>query len=106
MRFLCSIGPSGGAATVLTYLAGLTAGLIAGYSRTLLDPLIMRGVDVVLSFPALIIIGIFGVLPLIIILAAYSRRVTIPLALPHLPRFSRKIVLGNVPRSCGSVAAI
>jgi ABC-type dipeptide/oligopeptide/nickel transport system permease subunit len=45
----------GGAATVLTYLIGVPAGLISGYSRTLLDPLIMRGVDVVLSFPALLI---------------------------------------------------
>ena len=45
----------GGAATVLTYLVGVPAGLVAGYSRTLLDPLIMRGVDVVLSFPALLI---------------------------------------------------
>ena len=33
----------------------MPAGLVAGYSRTLLDPLIMRGVDVVLSFPALLI---------------------------------------------------
>ena len=45
----------GGAATVLTYLIGVPAGLVAGYSRTALDPLIMRGVDVVLSFPALLI---------------------------------------------------
>lgn len=45
----------GGAATVLTYLIGVTLGLVAGYSRTPLDPLIMRAVDVVLSFPALLI---------------------------------------------------
>jgi peptide/nickel transport system permease protein len=42
------------AATGLAYLIGMTIGLIAGYSRTLADPLLMRTVDVMLAFPPLL----------------------------------------------------
>jgi peptide/nickel transport system permease protein len=45
----------GGAATVLTYAVGLSVGLLAGYARSFVDPLLMRLVDVFLSFPALLI---------------------------------------------------
>ena len=41
----------GGAATALIYLVGVTIGLIAGYSRSLVDPVLMRTVDLFLSFP-------------------------------------------------------
>jgi len=43
-----------GLATLLGYLGGTAIGLVAGYVRSLLDPLLMRGVDVLLSFPALL----------------------------------------------------
>jgi ABC-type dipeptide/oligopeptide/nickel transport system permease subunit len=43
-----------GLATLLAYVAGGLVGLAAGYSRTWLDPLLMRGVDVLISFPALL----------------------------------------------------
>jgi ABC-type dipeptide/oligopeptide/nickel transport system permease subunit len=43
-----------GAATLLAYLAGGVVGLLAGYSRSLMDGLLMRFVDVVLSVPPLI----------------------------------------------------
>lgn len=43
-----------GLATLLAYAGGIAIGLLAGYSRSLLDPVLMRGVDVLLSFPALI----------------------------------------------------
>jgi hypothetical protein len=36
---------------VTSYALGLTIGLVAGYSRTLIDPVLMRGVDVLLAFP-------------------------------------------------------
>jgi peptide/nickel transport system permease protein len=49
----------GGAATALTYLAGITVGLIAGYARSIADPLLMRTVDVFLSFPALLVMLLF-----------------------------------------------
>ena len=43
-----------GLATLLAYAGGITIGLVAGYSRSLLDPLLMRGADVLLSFPAIL----------------------------------------------------
>lgn len=49
----------GTAATALTYLVGVTIGLIAGYSRSIADPLLMRTVDVFLSFPALLVMLLF-----------------------------------------------
>jgi len=48
-----------GAATALTYLVGTTVGLIAGYARSIADPLLMRSVDVFLSFPALLVMLLF-----------------------------------------------
>ncbi len=41
-------------ATALAYVLGLSIGLIAGYSRSLVDPLLMRTVDVLLAFPPLL----------------------------------------------------
>ncbi len=43
-----------GSATILAYLLGLAIGLVAGYSRSLVDPLLMRLVDVLLAFPPLL----------------------------------------------------
>jgi ABC-type dipeptide/oligopeptide/nickel transport system permease subunit len=45
----------GGAATLAAYLVGLTIGLVAGYSRSIIDPILMRIVDVLLAFPALLL---------------------------------------------------
>jgi peptide/nickel transport system permease protein len=42
------------AATGLAYLIGMTIGLIAGYSRTILDSILMRTIDVMLAFPPLL----------------------------------------------------
>jgi ABC-type dipeptide/oligopeptide/nickel transport system permease subunit len=44
------------AAAALSYLGGLTIGLAAGYSRNLLDAILMRGVDVLLAFPPLLFV--------------------------------------------------
>ena len=44
------------AATALAYLVGLTIGLVAGYSRSKLDPLLMRAVDVMFAFPPLLFV--------------------------------------------------
>jgi peptide/nickel transport system permease protein len=41
-------------ATALAYVAGLAIGLVAGYSRSALDPILMRSVDVMLAFPPLL----------------------------------------------------
>jgi ABC-type dipeptide/oligopeptide/nickel transport system permease subunit len=45
-----------GLATLIAYAAGGLVGLVAGYSRSLVDPILMRGVDVLISFPALLFI--------------------------------------------------
>lgn len=42
------------AATLLAYAVGMSIGLIAGYSRSLVDPVLMRTVDVMLAFPPLL----------------------------------------------------
>ena len=42
-------------ATVLTYVVGGAVGLVAGFSRTVVDPVLMRIVDVLLSMPALLV---------------------------------------------------
>jgi peptide/nickel transport system permease protein len=42
------------AATALAYLVGLLIGLIAGYTRSMADPILMRGIDVMLAFPPLL----------------------------------------------------
>jgi peptide/nickel transport system permease protein len=42
------------AATALAYAVGLTIGLVAGYTRSFVDPLLMRTVDVMLAFPPLL----------------------------------------------------
>jgi peptide/nickel transport system permease protein len=41
-------------ATGLAYLVGLAIGLVAGYTRSLLDPLLMRAMDVLLAVPPLL----------------------------------------------------
>jgi peptide/nickel transport system permease protein len=41
-------------ATVLAYSIGLVIGLTAGYARSLVDPVLMRGMDVLLAFPPLL----------------------------------------------------
>jgi peptide/nickel transport system permease protein len=45
-----------GVATLLAYLAGGLVGLVAGYARSLVDSVLMRGADVLISFPALLFI--------------------------------------------------
>lgn len=46
----------GFAATALAYLVGVTVGLVAGFSRSWIDPMLMRGVDVLLALPALLVL--------------------------------------------------
>jgi peptide/nickel transport system permease protein len=43
-----------GLATVLAYLGGAAIGLVAGYSRSIVDSVLMRTADVMLSFPAIL----------------------------------------------------
>lgn len=41
-------------ATGLAFLVGTLVGLVAGFSRNLLDPLLMRSIDLILAFPPLL----------------------------------------------------
>ena len=43
-----------GITTLAAYAAGLTIGLLAGFSRSWLEPVLMRLTDVLLAFPALV----------------------------------------------------
>lgn len=43
-----------GIATVAAYAVGLLVGMLAGYTRTWLEPVLMRLTDVLLAFPALV----------------------------------------------------
>ena len=42
------------AATAIAYVAGITIGLIAGYKRSIVDPILMRAMDVLLAFPPIL----------------------------------------------------
>jgi peptide/nickel transport system permease protein len=42
------------AATGLAYLVGLAIGLVAGFTRSIVDPVLMRTIDVMLAFPPLL----------------------------------------------------
>ena len=43
-----------GLATIFGYALGATIGLVAGYSRSLVDPVLMRAMDVLLAFPPIL----------------------------------------------------
>ncbi|HEX9518203.1 MAG TPA: ABC transporter permease [Streptosporangiaceae bacterium] len=70
----------GTAATALAYLGGVTIGLVAGYSKSVIDPILMRTVDVLLSVPALLILLVLvsGLGPHIWVLVAGVALVQLP----------------------------
>lgn len=45
----------GFSATLLTYAVGMTIGLVAGFRRSLVDTVLMRAMDLVLAFPAMLV---------------------------------------------------
>jgi peptide/nickel transport system permease protein len=63
-----------GGATLLTYVVGTAIGLVAGYTRSIVDPVLMRAVDVLLTVPALLVILLlvtaFGGSSLVLVVAA------------------------------------
>lgn len=81
-----------GAATILATLAGTAAGLSAGYFGGVADALIMRGVDMMLAFPLVLL-----VLALVAALGASVGNLILVLALTgwaELTRVMRGSVLG------------
>jgi peptide/nickel transport system permease protein len=61
------------AATALGLALGITVGLVAAYSKSHLDDVLMRGMDVILAFPqimlALVVIATVGPKPWLVVLA-------------------------------------
>ncbi|MGV1047255.1 MAG: ABC transporter permease [Solirubrobacterales bacterium] len=62
----------GAAATLISYLVGLIVGISAGYGRPIVDAVLMRSVDVLLAFPALVILlllvtGFGNTIPILLI---------------------------------------
>jgi peptide/nickel transport system permease protein len=75
-----------GLATVIAYVVGATIGLVAGYTRTLVDSTLMRMMDVILAFPAILLL-------LVLATGAGSSAAVLVLgiALVHIPGVARII---------------
>ena len=71
-------------ATALAYVVGVSIGLVAGYTRSIVDPLLMRAMDVILAIPPLL---------LLLVLATGAGRSFVVLVLGvatvHIPSIAR-----------------
>jgi peptide/nickel transport system permease protein len=74
------------AGTLLGYAGGLLIGLVAGYRRSLIDSLLMRAVDVLISIP-----GLLMVLVLVTAVGPSAAVLVAGVALLHLPGISRMV---------------
>jgi peptide/nickel transport system permease protein len=81
----------GSAATAIALALGVPLGLLSGYRRGWIDELIMRGLDVVMSFPSLLfVLLILGVLPVNPLLTAAAIGIVF---VPHVARLARSVTL-------------
>lgn len=83
-----SLGVSAGAVALAT-VAGVTLGLCAGYFRGPIEFLIMRGMDLLLSFPTIVL-----AIAMVAFLGPSIRNLVIIIAVIYTPRFVR-IVYGS-----------
>jgi peptide/nickel transport system permease protein len=83
-----------GLATLLAYAGGIVIGLVAGYSRSLLDPVLMRAADVMLSFPALLFL-------LVLVTGAGTSKAVLVLgvALVQMPLIARIVRAATLEQS-------
>jgi peptide/nickel transport system permease protein len=83
-----------GLATLLAYVGGVAVGLVAGFSRSLVDPLLMRAADVMLSFPALLFL-------LVLVTGAGTSKavLVIGVALVQLPLVARIVRTATLEQS-------
>src|SRR5262249_34075420 len=74
----------GAAATILAYLVGGTIGLLAGFTRSRVDSLLMRAMDVLLAFPPILFL-------LVVATGAGSNIVALVIAIAviHVPSIAR-----------------
>jgi ABC-type dipeptide/oligopeptide/nickel transport system permease subunit len=85
-----------GIATAIAYAGGLLVGLLAGYTRSLVDPILMRSADVLLSFPALLFL-------LVLVTGAGTSNATLVLGvaviqMPQIARIIRSATLAQSTR--------
>lgn len=83
-----SLGVAVGAVAIAT-LAGVTLGLIAGYARGIFDIIIMRSMDILLSFPTIVL-----AIAMVAFLGPSIRNLIIIIGVIYTPRFVR-IVYGS-----------
>lgn len=86
-RFLAGGGPVllyALAATAIGIIGGAVAGMLAGYSGGRLDALIMRGGDVLLSFPQLVL-----ALLAVAVLGSSGWLLVLVIGVTHIPRVAR-----------------
>lgn len=83
-----SLGVAVGSVTIAT-LAGVLLGLIAGYSRGAIDMIIMRSMDILLSFPTIVL-----AIAMVAFLGPSIRNLIIIIGVIYTPRFVR-IVYGS-----------
>jgi peptide/nickel transport system permease protein len=74
------------AATLLGFVAGIVIGATAGYFRNWLDELLMRASDIVMAFPAIILI-----LVLVAGLGSSLWLLVVAVAVTHAPRIARVV---------------
>lgn len=93
-----------GAATVLAYLGGIVIGLVSGYFGSWPDGVLMRGVDVLLSFPSLVFLLLFA--------TAFGRGIasvvvaTAVIQLPAVARIVRTAALEQATRGYVEAAVL
>ena len=89
-----------GLATALAYLAGGAIGLVAGFTRSMVSPILMRTMDVMLAFPPLLFLLVvvrgFGPGPVVIVCALAV------LQAPSLARIIHAATLNLGPFLCRS----
>jgi peptide/nickel transport system permease protein len=83
-----SLGVSVASVAIATVI-GVWLGLVAGYYRGLADTLIMRGMDLLLSFPTIVL-----AIAIVSALGINLRNVIIVIAVVYIPRFVR-VVYGS-----------
>jgi len=83
-----SLGVSAASVVIATF-AGVWLGLVAGYYRGWVETIIMRAMDVLLSFPTIIL-----AIAIVSVLGPSIRNIIIVIAVVYIPRFVR-IVYGT-----------
>jgi peptide/nickel transport system permease protein len=93
-----------GIATALAYVAGGITGLVAGYARSRVDGVLMRGVDVLLAFPPLLV--------LLVLIAGAGTSLTVLVLgvalvqMPGIARLVRSLTLATTGRGYVEAAVI